>query len=171
MHYLKPALTFEQQLELIIARGLIVRDRDRALHCLQRKGYFRLSAYFLPFKQRDHDGNYIDKFIPGSCFEDAILLYKFDADLRLLVIQAIDRVEIALRTSITYHLGQALGRFGYIDPNNFTPFVPSAGHGIPCSGFDHNQFLARINNDIGQSKEDFVRHYRAKYHLEPHLPI
>src|SRR5258708_3253869 len=104
-HFFKPSLTFEQQLELIIARGLIVRDRDRALHCLQRKGYFRLSAYFLPFKQRDHDGNYIDKFIPGSCFEDAILLYKFDADLRLLVIQAIDRVEIALRTSITYHLG------------------------------------------------------------------
>src|SRR5258708_12479350 len=168
MHYLKPALTFEQQLELIIARGLIVRDRDRVLNCLQRKGYFRLSAYFLPFKQRDHDGNYIDKFIPGSCFEDAILLYKFDADLRLLVIQAIDRVEIALRTSITYHLGHALGRFGYIDPNNCTPFVPSAGHGIPCSGFAHNHFLPTITNDTTQPKQAFATHYPSQPPLPPH---
>jgi abortive infection bacteriophage resistance protein len=166
MHYTKPALTYEQQLELLIARGLTIPDRERALHWLKRKGYFRLSAYFLPFKITG-----TDKYIPGSTFTDVIKLYKFDAHLRLLMTKAIDRVEVALRASITYHLGHALGAFGYTDPSHFTPFVPSSGPGISATGFDHRYLLRRIETEVSQSKEEFVRHYRTKYTLESNLPI
>jgi len=166
MHYTKPALTYEQQLALLEARGLAITDRERALHWLRRKGYFRLSAYLLPFKIPD-----TDTFIVGSTFTDMIKLYKFDAHLRLLMIKAIDRVEVALRASITYHFAHVLGRFGYTDASHFTPFVSSPGLGIPAQGFDHAYLLRRIEIEVTQSKEDFVRHYRTKYNLEAHLPI
>lgn len=95
MHYAKPALKYEEQLELLTARGLTIPDRERALHWLKRKGYFRLSAYFLPFKIAG-----TDKYIPGSTFTDVIKLYKCDAHLRLLMTKAIDRVEVALRADL-----------------------------------------------------------------------
>jgi abortive infection bacteriophage resistance protein len=166
MHYTKPALTYEQQLELLIARGLAVPDRERALHWLRRKGYFRLSAYFLPFKIIGRD-----QYAPGSSFTDIIKLYKFDAHLRLLMIKAIDRVEVALRASITYHFAHVLGPFGYTNAAHFTPFVASTGPGVPQVGFDHVSFLRRVESEVTQSKEEFVRHYHAKYSMETNLPV
>lgn len=172
MRYTKPALTYEEQLKLLQDRGLVIPDRERALHWLLRKGYFRLSAYFLPFKVWDAaTHSYADNYIPGASFTDVIKLYKFDAHLRLLLIKAIDRVEVALRASITYHCAHTLGPFGYIDSSNFSPFVPSPGPGVPATGFDHVSMLRRIDTEITQSKEEFVRHYRAKYTLETNLPI
>jgi abortive infection bacteriophage resistance protein len=166
MRYIKPALTYDQQLALLEARGLALPDRDRALHWLKRKGYFRLSAYFLPFKVVA-----TDNYIPDSSFTDVIKLYKFDAHLRLLMIKAIDRVEVALRASITYHFAHVLGPFGYSDASNFTPFVPSTGPGIAATGFDHVYLMNRIESEVTQSKEEFVRHYVTKYVSEPYLPI
>ncbi|HEX8814752.1 MAG TPA: Abi family protein [Terriglobales bacterium] len=166
MHYTKPALTYEQQLALLEARGLAIPDRDRALHWLRRKGYFRLSAYFIPFKVPG-----TDTYIAGATFTDVIKLYKFDAHLRLLMIKAIDRVEVALRASITYHFAHALGPFGYTQATNFTPHVPSPGPGIPATGFDHVYLMHQIKTQVDLSKEEFVRHYRIKYVAETNLPI
>jgi abortive infection bacteriophage resistance protein len=166
MHYTKPALTYEEQLALLMARGLTIPDRGRALHWLKRKGYFRLSAYFLPFKVPG-----TNTYVPGSSFTDIVKLYKFDAHLRLLMIKAIDRVEVALRASITYHFAHVLGPFGHTQAANFTPFVPSTGPGIAATGFDHPLLMRRIETEITQSKEDFVRHYLATYTSEKHLPI
>src|SRR5216684_984428 len=166
MHYTKPALTYEQQLAIISSRGLAIPDRERALHWLRRKGYFRLSAYFLPFKITGSD-----TYTSGTTFTDIIKLYKFDAHLRLLMIKAIDRVEVALRASITYHFAHVLGPFGYTDAAHFTPLVPSPGPGIPATGFDHVYLMKRIETEVTQSKEEFVRHYRTKYTSEVHLPI
>ena len=45
MSYPKPWLSLEQQLDNLQARGLHVSDRGKALRCLQRMGYYRLSGY------------------------------------------------------------------------------------------------------------------------------
>jgi len=92
MHYLKAALSFPDQLAQLQQRGLHVTDPDRALHWLRRVSYYRLSAYFLPFKNGE-------SFRPGTEFNDVAGLYIFDRKLRLLVLDAIERIEVALRTS------------------------------------------------------------------------
>lgn len=43
MAYSKPWQSYEEQLDLLISRGLGVTDRPKALECLQRIGYYRLS--------------------------------------------------------------------------------------------------------------------------------
>jgi hypothetical protein len=61
-----------------------------------------------------------------------------------------------------------------LDPSFFTPFIPSAGKGIPAQGFDHADFKAKLERETATSKEEFVAHYRAKYtseEHEEHLPI
>jgi abortive infection bacteriophage resistance protein len=166
MRYTKPALIFNDQLALIESRGLAIPSKDRALRWLRTIGYYRLSAYFLPFKVPLQD-----QFQPGATFDQIVSLYKFDADLRLLVMQAIDRIEIAIQTAVTYQLAHTLGPFGYTDPANFVPFTPPSAPGLPPRGLDHNQFMGMLQREVEKSEEVFVRHFKGKYTSEPHLPV
>ncbi len=133
-------------------RGLTIRDRGRALRWLEKISYYRLSAYFLPFKQDD-------AFVPGTEFNDIAGLYIFDRKLRLLVLDAIERVEVAVRTAITYEISRTYGSFGHIDPANFDP------------RYRHAELLRDIRTEEARAGETFVQHFRNKYTSEPDLPV
>lgn len=152
MHYPKHPLTFSDQLGLIQQRGLLVDDPARALRWLEQVSYYRLSAYFLPFKH----GN---QFLPGAEFNEIAGLYIFDRKLRLLVLDAIERVEVAVRTAITYQISHAHGPFGHVDSANFAP------------RYDHRRLMHDINTEESRAGETFVSHFRAKYTDEAHLPV
>jgi len=157
--YQKPALTFNDQLEHLKKRGLIVNNHGNALLQLSTINYYRLSAYWYPFRLRDSGNNVTNKFIEGTHFEDVISLYEFDRHLRLLVIDAIERIEVYIRTLITYHLGHKYGAFGHIDPANFH------------SQFDHALWLSKLENEAERSNDAFVTHYKSKYSGFPTMPI
>lgn len=152
MRYPKPAITFEEQLDILQQRGLTVSDRDRALHWLRHISYYRLSAYYLPFKEGD-------AFRPGTDFDDIAGLYIFDRKLRLLVLDAVERIEVAVRTSITYEIAHAYGPFGHVDSTNFSP------------QFNHVRFIEELATEEERARETFASHFRNKYTSEPHLPV
>lgn len=152
MHYTKPALTFDEQLDLLRQRGLAIPDADRATRWLQKVSYYRLSAYCLPFK----DG---EAFRVGTDFNDVAGLYIFDRKLRLLVLDAVERIEVAIRTAITYEIGHAYGAFGHTDPGNFAP------------DFRHGWFMDELDVEERRARETFANHFRKKYTPEPHLPV
>lgn len=54
--YTKPALDFQAQIELLKSRGLRIDDEKRAIRHLSNVSYYRLSAYMLPFKELDAQG-------------------------------------------------------------------------------------------------------------------
>ncbi|MDR0967074.1 MAG: Abi family protein [Myxococcales bacterium] len=159
--YDKPALTFEDQLDQLIRRGLVVEDRARALSVLERVSYYRLSAYWHPFRRPTESGVPSDDFVKGTSFDRAVVLYELDRELRVLFFDAIERVEIALRTAVTYALGHAFGAFAHMDAKNFES--PRA--------FDHAEWLVALRKESERAKETFVEHYRQKYEGFPKLPI
>jgi abortive infection bacteriophage resistance protein len=154
MNYAKPALLYQEQIQLLTSRNLICNDESRAMAWLQRIGYYRLSAYFIPFRVPG-----TDIFQKGASLDEIVGLYEFDSGLRLLTMQAIDRIEVAVRAIVTYHLAHSLGVFGYADPTNFKP------------SFDHVRFLKQLKQEEQRSSEAFVAAYRAKYTSEKHLPV
>ena len=103
--YAKPALTFEQQLAYLQARGLAVGAHADAITALASISYYRLSGYWYPMRRRAPDGKVSSEFETGATFEAVMNLYEFDRRLRLLVLDALERVEVSLRTAVTYHLG------------------------------------------------------------------
>ena len=157
--YLKPALTFETQLTQLEDRGLIVTDRDHALAQLSSVSYYRLSAYWQPFKERDEHGVIADRFKDGTSFDDAMMLYDFDRNLRMLVMDAIERIEVQIRTRITYHLGHKYGAFAHDDPSNFHP------------QFDHQRWIAKMEEETKRSRDAFIANYKNKYDGFPTIPI
>jgi len=154
MRYSKPPLTYPDQLALLIGRNLTCPDHGRAIEWLHRVGYFRLSGYFLPFRVSG-----TDDFRPGVTLDQVVNLYKFDCGLRLLTLQALDRIEVAVRATITYQLSHALGVFGYADPLNFDP------------AYDHAGLMRIIRQEESRTAEVFVSHYRNKYTSEQFLPV
>ena len=158
-NYQKPALTFDEQLQLLQERGLVINEHDHALSQLSTISYYRLSAYWYPFRVRDQQRNATNDFIEGTSFDDVISLYEFDRQLRLLVIDAIERVEVYVRTLITYHLGHTYGAFGHTNSANFHP------------QFNHGQWLAKLEVEAERSSDAFITHYKNKYSGFPTLPI
>ena len=77
MKYAKPALTVEQQIAQLRARGMIFNDPERAAHYLRELNYYRLSGYWLR-READHASH---TFVPGTTFEDVLADYVFDREL------------------------------------------------------------------------------------------
>lgn len=96
--YKKKPLLYTQQIELFKFRGLLIPDEAKAERYLNEISYYRLSAYALPFQKEK------EKFDDGTTFQDVIGLYLFDRELRLLVLDAIERIEIAIRSQLIYTL-------------------------------------------------------------------
>ena len=74
--YPKPAKTYEEQIQLLKSRGLVVESEDFASEVLSKINYYRLSAYTLTLKKDD-------RFYEGVTFEQLYSLYEFDRKLRL----------------------------------------------------------------------------------------
>ena len=98
--YSKPPLDHAAMAELLEARGLDLGDRERAERYLARLGYFRLSPYMIPF----HTGKGDHQFHNGTRFDEILSLYVFDRKLRLLILDALERIEVAVRAATTDYM-------------------------------------------------------------------
>lgn len=112
--YHKPYLSTAQQVALLRSRGMEISDEAKASECLSRIGYYRLSAYWysnrtseIYIDQADskRKTRVLDAFRPGTRFSDALDFYVFDKKLRLLVLDALERIEVGIRTDIAVLLG------------------------------------------------------------------
>jgi abortive infection bacteriophage resistance protein len=99
--FTKPAVSVDQQLEILERRGLSVRQPARAKRFLEVVSFFRLSIYMRPFQIPGNDDHL---FKANTEFKQVIALYAFDRELRLLVIDAIERVEVAVRATLNNHM-------------------------------------------------------------------
>ena len=154
----KPATSFDDQVSRLRARGLVIQDEGAVRHWLRTVGYYRLGVYWLPFEAPAPEGTTRSKtFRPGTTFEDVTDLYIFDRTLRLLVMEAIERCEIALRAGWTYQMANRHGPHAHLDPELFT------------WGLGYAQALANLEDRIRASSEVFVKHYLRKYD-PPTLP-
>jgi abortive infection bacteriophage resistance protein len=173
-------LSYDEQLDRLIERGMKVTHREKALDYLERLGYYRLSGYWFDFRQRSEiccpvpkqknkkgkpktDRLALDNFKDGACFKDVIALYVFDKKLRLLVMDAIERIEIALRVDIAHLLGQ-YSSISYLDKTNFHEgfsLYLDASKGVT----KHHEWLSKHAQLINRSREAFIVHNKQKYGL------
>jgi len=100
---MKKALTIQQQIDLLESRGVEFDNKAKAEEILLDAGYYRLGFYSFPFEKSFPDiRNRTHEFVAGTTFRSIYDLYLFDTQLRRLLLQAIDRIEVNLRSRITY---------------------------------------------------------------------
>lgn len=157
--YTKPALTFEQQLDKLLKRGIQVEREPEALQTLSQVSYYRLSAYWYPFRKRDEDGCVLSNVVQGTNFNQILDLYNFDRKLRLCVLDGLERVEVLIRTKLSYHIGHRYKAFGHLDPSNFH------------EKFNHSEWLRRVTASVVESSDEFLKHFERNYQGFPNVPI
>lgn len=163
-HLLKTHLSYTAQLALLKQRGLIVADDDAAAAFLQRLNYYRLSGYWYPFRKTNPHGvpGRQDEFRAGTTFEHLIGLYEFDRQLRLLVLSAIERIEVAVRVDIAHRLG-IQHPCAHEEPSlldgNFTGKIVNLASGQTA----YELWKAKLADTVRKAKDDFVKHHRTKY--------
>lgn len=162
--YTKPYLTVPDQIALLASRGMAIPDRSKAEEYLGRLGYYRLSAYWVPFREAHiaADGTTVlsDQFKPGTSFKTVVDLYAFDKALRLQLLDVLERIEISMRTNIALQLGRLdpwAHRDGRLLHTKFAKINPSKGKS------KHSEWLARLDEKEESSKEEFANHFRRKY--------
>ena len=164
--YDKPYLTIPQQIEILRCRGMTIEDDVKAAEYLQRIGYYRLSAYWHPMKQRDAEtGTTLNIFVEGTTFKEATDLYTFDSRLRLIMLDALERLEVSLRTEVALRLGrsnpQAHRDLQYLGRNFAQQKYRTT---------KHQDWLARLDKKARESKDRFADHFRTKYPSE-NMPV
>ena len=143
---LKLPSTYDQQIEKLREHGCIITDADFCKDVLAQVSYYRLSAYFLPFKKSD------GMFIPNTKFKKVFNICEFDRKLRTIIYSAIEDVEIFLRAQFSYYHGHKYGSDGYMDSSHYS------------SKHDHNKFIQNINEAISKNNTiSFVKHHISNY--------
>ncbi|MFY0483781.1 Abi family protein [Flavobacterium sp. PLA-1-15] len=148
MKYTKPSVSIPNQIATLKARGLIFTNEQSAENYLSHISYYRLRAYTYPFQDNSDPAH---PFTSQVTFEQIIQLYVFDRKLRLLIFDAIEKVEIAMRTQIIYHFSIKHGAFWHINAALYHDSMRFA-----------NQ-LTSLQTEINRSKETFIDHYKNTY--------
>ncbi len=152
--YTKPAISFTNQIKELKSKGLVFEDESVSKVFLENISYYRLRAYTYPFQDNNNPKH---PFIKPVTFEQIIELYNFDSKLRTLIFDALEKIEIALRTQLVYHWSIAYGSYWFTNPSLFRNSVFFANS------------LSALEKEINRSNETFIKHYKATYN-EPKIP-
>lgn len=145
----KPFKSFDDQINLLQQKGLIVDDPEAAHSLLRELNYYRLSGYTLTLRKND-------RFYNNISFSDVMQIYNFDKELKGLILKHLEDIEISLRTHIAYELGKLDtdedSPVSYCRPETFA----SDEH---FNKFQESLKFARIDC----KNEAFVKHHETKY--------
>ena len=112
------SLTREQQADKLLQEGLAA-DRGELLMRLDHIGFYRMNGYAHTFRERGDNGAVLPRFRPGTTLRDVWDCYRFDRSLRLLFLDAIERIEVSLRSQLAYLHTQQNGAYAYADAQYF----------------------------------------------------
>ena len=140
--------TIEEQIKLLRSRGMQFNSEEYAKECLSHISYFRLKYYWTDMtdEETEHD------FLEDASFDDVIARYNFDRSLRLILFDAIEIIEVALRAKIINHLSQAKDSgLWYLDESLFEKMEY------------YEDFVLDLKYEFERSTEPFAKEYIAKH--------
>lgn len=150
----KGAILIEEQINLLKERGLEILPTDNAEHHLSHISYYRLGEYWHSM-QSDKSSHL---FKPQSRFSDVIALYRFDSELRSLLFDVIEKIEISLRTKLIYHLSLEYDPWWF---QNFNLFTDSRALVI---------ILYNLEEEITRTKDVTIKSHLKKHKDDLRFP-
>lgn len=167
--YQKPFKTFDDQLALLEQRGLVVEDRAEGISILRAVGYYTLGGYLYPMRKilpGTNPVHRLDQFLPGASMTLVASLYRFDRELRLLCLDALERIERAIKVAVAYQLGRH-DKFahdnGVLHDIKHLRAAPGARHSA------HKEWNDAHKGKVRRRRHDSIQTFESKYGFP--LPI
>lgn len=145
---MKPSLSWDEQVALLISRGLIVGDEPACARFLAVSNYYRFSGYARYFQQAPHLG--MDEFLPGITFDQVRAVHDADEALRIALVRPLARIELLLRSHVARVISDEHGPYvRYLEENFYT----DVGNREPT--------VESCLRDIERSKDRHILRYRS----------
>ncbi len=156
MNYTKTCQDAKNLVALLKLRGLQIDNESLAEEHLNNIGYFRLSAYFYPLLNNPKTDHI---FKAGATFDMVMTMYRFDRKLRMLLINEIEKIEVAIRSAMVNIISLELGgnAFWMTDSRYFNPTYFA-------------NMVLKIDEEIDRSNQEFIKHFKYKYTAEAYPP-
>ena len=136
----------DEQLNIMKKHGCTIENNKFAYNVLKNMSYYRLSSYFIPFK--DERG----MFLPETTFDKIYNNYSFDHRLRNLVIALIEKIELKMKCKISYYHAEKYGPLGYLSEKCFN------------DKFDKEYLENRISKCVARNNNNpIIIHHKEKY--------
>lgn len=154
----KPYLNYNEQIEKLKSKGLIISDEQYALTFLKKYGYYSLICGYKDAFKNKTTKNYKD----GTSFEEIVLLYEFDAALRRLFLQ----YSIVVEKQLKVHLATAFTEYysesqtEYLDINNYDYITPKNRQDI-------HTFVKVIESILNRGNYQYIEHAKANHNNVP----
>lgn len=161
---MKPFKTYEEQIEIIKNRGLIVEDEEYAKEQLALYNYYNIiNGYKDLFVINNATEN--ERFIENVRFEELLQLYTFDIKTKQLFLEQILRIESVLKSTIAYVFAKNHPDGDILNKNNYNVnFKKVKANGELIFNTD------KVINELGdciesqlKHKNDMIRHYKETY--------
>ena len=165
---MKEFKTYNEQIEILKSRGLIINDEEFALKKLKEENYYNIINGYKEVFSREGSK---DDFAIGTTFEEIYALYDFDRTIRNIIFKAILKVENILRSLIAYNFSKKYGNDNYLKIDNFETLK---GSGCTQKKYQERvmqiqKLLANIQSDISNAinKRSYINHYMLNYGFVP----
>lgn len=157
-----------------------LQDKARTERKLIQVGYYRLSGFWFPCREfiRDNQNNVVtckvsnkplrqETFTPGTQFDAVFELYLFDKKLRQLMLDAIERIEVHVRSVIAHEVGyhgpMAYQDASFINPKQTKTYTDRHGK----SRNIWSECLANQKKQTDRSREDSIEWHKRNYKAMP----
>ena len=97
--------TIDEQIDILLSKGLIIDDIDYVKDTLLRENYFFLMGYRHLFIRSESDR----RFIPNTNFEELYAMFNFDRQIRNIIFKNILIVENNAKSIFSYILSKKYG--------------------------------------------------------------
>lgn len=159
MDYTKTHASLSEQVHILQQRGLQINDVKDAEHYLSIVGYYRFSSYCYRFERPPIEGQRTHCFKEGVTFGDVVRVYEFDKNLRLLILEILERYETCVRSVWAHSMSELYGSHPHMRAECF-----SNPEEYYSSFVSLIQEYKRAQGDLEE-----VKHYAFKY-SNPFLP-
>lgn len=154
--YTKPALSIQSQIEQLKERRLEAYNLEKLEWALKYIGYYRLSGYWKIFEENTSSGDH--RFRLGTTIDQILDLYDFDRKLRLHFLDALERIEISVKSMINNHMAL-----------NYSPFWFEEKLVFKDESVEEAKKIILSHKALNDSHHKFIQHYKEKY-SNPSLP-
>lgn len=162
--------TFDQQIEILKSRGLIINNIDEAKEILTIHNYYNvINGYKDLFCTINENGN--EEFIEGTTFDEIYALYCFDRELRSIIFKYTLQIENTLRTLISHIFSKYHGVENYLKYSNFEfiNYNSASKKKINDRAKHINELISNMQMEIARAtiKKDYINHYVVKHGYVP----
>lgn len=150
--------TYEELIELLKSRGIIIDNPECAINILSSENYYSvINGYNDLFLNTTRCS---DCYKPGTNFSEIVALYNFDRHLREILLIELLRIEKLIRTKVTYTFSKYHGydHRKYLSLQNFN------------SGGPKNQSLTqKLIDELNATIQYYSKKHKAiSYYLNSH---